>query len=380
MGAYSRQRALERVAAAATQGLDLVAFWHEAADAIRPAVPHRLAPCWFTLDPASLLATSHYDHGVIPELPGAWLANEYGEEDVHKLSDVARSGSGLSTVHEATGGDPSVSPRWRRFIAPYGSDQEIHVALRTAAGETWGVLALYRAPGEPEFDAEERQLLSAAAPHLAEGAKRALLTGTAREPDSPGGPGLVVLDEHWNVESLTPGAGGWLDELSGGAWATGQRLPPAVLAVAGRALRDHPGEVADARVLSDAGRWLVLHGAAMIADGRRRAAVIIEAAHPARISPLLMSAYDLTPREREITQLVLRGGSTTDIAAALAISGHTVQQHLKHVFEKTGVRSRRDLLGKIFFAHYEPRLRDNEQRAATGRSLRGGPAVTDAGS
>jgi hypothetical protein len=39
------------------------------------------------------------------------------------------------------------------------------------------------------------------------------------------------------------------------------------------------------------------------------------------------------------------------------------------------VRARRDLVTKIFFAHYEPRLRDNEQRTADSRPLRGGPAV-----
>ena len=151
-----------------------------------------------------------------------------------------------------------------------------------------------------------------------------------------------------------------------------------VLAVAGRALRtaegtDAPGEIALARVLSQAGRWIVLHGASLVADGRRRVAVIVEPAHPARIASLLMAAYGLTEREQDVTRLVLQGNSTAEIAAHLRVSAQTVQQHLKNIFDKTGVRSRRDLVGKVFFAHYEPRLRDNEQRAIAGRPLRGGP-------
>ena len=82
----------------------------------------------------------------------------------------------------------------------------------------------------------------------------------------------------------------------------------------------------------------------MLAAGARRVAVIVEPAHPARISPLLMSAYGLTEREQELTRLVLQGYSTAEIAARLVISAHTVQQHLKTVFDKTGVRSRRELV------------------------------------
>jgi DNA-binding CsgD family transcriptional regulator/GAF domain-containing protein len=385
VGGYARERARERLARLAGQGLDLVSFWCEARDVLAAAVPHYLTPCWFTLDPASLLVTSHYDHGLLPQLPPEWLVHEYSEDDFHKLADVARSARGLSTLHEATGGDPSRSPGWTRYVRPYGGDQELLVALRTRAGEAWGVLGLYREPGRPRFDADELGFLREVAPALAAGARRGLLVGEAADPEGPEAPGLVVLDEDGRVESLTPGVERWLEALPDGAWAARGRLPPAVLAVAGRALRtaehaDAPGEVALARVLARDGRWLVLHGAALVAAGGRRVAVIVEPAQPARISPLLMAAYGLTEREQDVTRLVLQGDSTQQIAGRLCVSPHTVQQHLKRVFEKTGVRSRRELVGKVFFAHYEPRLRDNERRAGRDdRPVRGGPALGPAG-
>jgi DNA-binding CsgD family transcriptional regulator len=135
-----------------------------------------------------------------------------------------------------------------------------------------------------------------------------------------------------------------------------------------------PAEVAVARVLTRSGTWVVLHGVPLSQIGPLRVAVIVEPAHPARIAPLLMSAYRLTEREQELTRLMLQGFSTAEIAERLVISVHTVQQHLKNVFDKTGVRSRRELVTKILLAHYEPRLRDNERRVAADHPVRGGPS------
>lgn len=377
MGSYTKQRALDRIAELSGRGHDLVTFWREATDALAPAVPFYATPCFYTLDPASLLATSHYHDG-LPEIPQEWLAVEYYEEDFNKLADVARSERGVGTLHEATGGDVTRSAKYRLSMEPLGGEQEAIAALRTRSGEIWGALALYRAPGQPLFDPDELKFLSDLSTHLAEGARRGLLIGEAKDPDGPEAPGLLVLDSSWKIESLTPGVERWLSELPDGDWEAAGKLPAAVLAVAGRALRtaeqpDSPGEVAFARVLSRSGQWIVLHGASLVSDGRRRVAVIIEPAHPARIAPLLMAAYGLTDREQEVTRLILAGESTAQIAERLVVSPHTVQEHLKNIFEKTAVRSRRDLVGKVFFSHYEPRLRDNEQRAAEGQPLRGGP-------
>jgi DNA-binding CsgD family transcriptional regulator len=374
VGSYAKERAAERVAELAARGHDLVTFWRECTEVLDAAVPHYDKPCWYTVDPASLLITSHFHDG-LPEYPAKMLHHEYYGDDVNHISDVARSDSGISTLHEATGGDPSSSPSWHMNMA-MGGDQEMIAALRTG-GAVWGAVGLYRAPGQPMFDDDDKALLKAIGPDLATGARTGLLVGEASDPQWPDSPGLVVLSEDGEVESTTPGVERWLSDLPDGDLDAG-RLPSAVHAVAGRALRsaeghDDPGEVALARVLSRSGTWIVLHGTSLVASGSRRAAVIVEPAHPARIAPLLMSAYGLTEREQEVTKLILTGDSTAQIAERLFVSPHTVQQHLKKVFEKTGVRSRRELVGKVFFARYEPRFRDNESRALEGEPLRGEP-------
>jgi DNA-binding CsgD family transcriptional regulator len=369
------RRAAEKMAALCAQPRDLVSMWREATEVLATAVPYWRTPCWYTLDPASLLITSHFDIG-LSEFPHEWLASEYYDEDVNQIVDVVRSSAGISTLHEATGGHPSSSPRWHRNIT-MGGDQELIARLRTRSGQVWGALGLYRAPGEPTFTEQEKAFIRAAGPALADGVRCALLIGQAREPEFTDSPGLLILDGTWGVESATPGAQHWLSDLPDGDWATG-RLPSAVITLAARTLRiaQNPGQAADiavSRVLTLSGTWVVLHGACLTSTGVPRVAVIVEPAHPGRIYPLLMSAYQLTEREKDVTRLVLQGASTSQIAAELVVSPHTVQQHLKSVFDKTGVRSRRDLVGKIFFAHYEPRFRDNEARAQTDKPLRGEP-------
>ena len=73
---------------------------------------------------------------------------------------------------------------------------------------------------------------------------------------------------------------------------------------------------------------------------------------------------------------LVRQASMKSATSALVTELHgpiRVQQHLKSVFDETGVRSRRDMVGKIFFAHYEPRFRDNERRVDDNKPVRGGP-------
>ncbi len=368
-------RAHDRITELTGRGLDLVSLWRGTTAIIERVVPHYTGACWFTLDPASLMITSHFNEHM-PALPPAALAHEYYEDVVNKLADVARSAQGVSTLHEAMGGDPSSSPRWKAN-GGLGGDQELILALRSPParrGANWACTASPEtrcsAPRRSASCARSRRRSGRARDAPCCSARPATRRARRRRACS-----CCPLRGRWSPRRPARRAGSQISP--GGDWDAG-RLPSAVLAVAGRALRsaegrDTPGEVALARVLARSGTWVVLHGAALVSDGTRRVAVIVEPAHPARIAPLLMAAYGLSEREQDVTRLVLQGESTTAIADRLAVSPHTVQQHLKSIFDKTGVHSRRDLVGKVFFSLYEPRVRDNESRVRQDRPLRGGP-------
>jgi DNA-binding CsgD family transcriptional regulator len=78
-------------------------------------------------------------------------------------------------------------------------------------------------------------------------------------------------------------------------------------------------------------------------EGAAGYAVTLEAAPADDLAPLLMRAWGLTRREPEVAQLVIDGLSTEDIANVLFTSVHTVRDHLKTMFGKTGVSRRQDL-------------------------------------
>ena len=90
-------------------------------------------------------------------------------------------------------------------------------------------------------------------------------------------------------------------------------------------------------------------------DGQR-IAVSVESSAPHDLTALALEADSLSDRERQVVELVLLGLSTGEIAGRLFLAPHTVQDHLKAVFNKTGVRSRRELAAELFFRHYLPRI------------------------
>ena len=197
---------------------------------------------------------------------------------------------------------------------------------------------------------------------LAEGIRRShLLEGRGTEVGSDG-LGLVLLDDQDRVVSVTPAARRWLGELVDVGLPVDRRLPAPVYAVAARARGLAAAEAAEplqarARAFTRDGQWLLLHGARLDGSADGLTAVIVEPARPADVVPLVIRAYGLSEREQQITDLVLLGLSTKEVARRLDLSPLTVQHYLKGIFERIGVRSRGELAARIL---------GGERRAAIG--------------
>jgi DNA-binding CsgD family transcriptional regulator len=67
----------------------------------------------------------------------------------------------------------------------------------------------------------------------------------------------------------------------------------------------------------------------------------------AQLLGLLLAAYGLTTRERDLCREVISGRLTLKIARHLFISSNTVQDHLKSIFAKVGVHSRGELVARL---------------------------------
>ncbi len=112
------------------------------------------------------------------------------------------------------------------------------------------------------------------------------------------------------------------------------------------------------RVRARSGRWLTLYGSLSepTSYSPGETVIVVQPSKPEEVAWLNVAAYDLSPREEEVVKLVVRGASTRQISQTLYISEYTVQNHLSNVFEKVGVRNRRELVKRLFFNNLYPTL------------------------
>jgi DNA-binding CsgD family transcriptional regulator len=365
VGLERRQRFIRLI----HRNLGLEAFFEEA-DRMLARLIEFDSSCWLSLDPSTLLPTSHFTREVASDHLMELAANEFLEDDVNKFADLARADRPVGVLSQATHGHPLESPRFAHILAPhgYGDGDELRATFRIGDG-VWGCVAVHRRVGT--FSERDAEVVADICSYIGEGIRRAVLATGLAAGNGQDSPGVIVLRGDDTLESMTPSARKWLVEIVD---ATGDNapIPLVVISLADKARQAFDGtsdEVAAIRVPRKSGGWLLMHAALLEGNAQGSVAVTLSTATQPEIASLIVEAYGLSKREREVARLVLAGLSTEEMAGNLHLSTYTVQDHLKAIFVKVGVRSRRELVAQIFMQHYAPRLETDSGVKHNGQAL-----------
>ena len=350
-------------------GLDQMMLLRQVSGHLRRVAPFE-AYCANEMDPSSGLITGVVTEGIGgASVARLFLEHVYFEDEVNEYNSMVRNRRTVALLSEATGGKLERALRHRECAAPAGLDYELR-SVFTSNRELWGAIDLYRERGAPDFSANEVAFVRRIAPHLGTGLRAAVLLSQAYLVQaSDETPGVLVLDRRGWVLHYTATAERWLHELeedpdSGrwegrgpSAWREGKGLPTAIWTMMGtlrQALKPQTdwdlNEVPCLCVRTRSGCWLTLHGSLTESapDRGSEIVIVIEPSGPREVAWLRATAYGLSPRERAVVDLVVRGASTKQISQALYISEYTVQDHLSNIFDKIGVRDRRALVKRLY--------------------------------
>jgi DNA-binding CsgD family transcriptional regulator len=330
-----------QLAAIARSGLDAADVQAAAIEVVGRVVPFD-ATCWGTVDPDTMLlngsVTVAFDPG--PALEALFVEIESAGGDLNPFHDLAARPVGVARLSDAGGQALANSRRVHEIWQPLGVAHEVRVAF-TAAERCWGVAGLLRGGDSPDFSDTELAFLSSVSPTIALALRASLIRPAPSTGNLPLGPGVVVLSPDGEVQSATAAA----RELLGDRAHT---------VLAGIAVRSLVGAVktgadsARARLQAPDGTWLLLQASLLTGSSPAGQVVVTVAPASARdLTALLLDAHGLSRREQDVCLAVLAGESTAAIAASLYISPNTVQDHLKSIFDKVGVRSRRALTAHL---------------------------------
>jgi DNA-binding CsgD family transcriptional regulator len=346
--AASQARSGQRVAELCASAADARELRLDVLGELRRAIGFD-AYAWLLTDPETWVGSAPLaDVPCLPELP-ALIRLKY-LTPVNRWTTLAAGRA--ATLQQATGGDLSLSLMWRDLLHRYGICDVLSVAFTDRFG-CWGFLDLWRSA--PAFGDQDATFLGRLAGPLTDALRRtqaaAFQPAAPEAPERPG-PVVLLLSPDLRVRAQTAETQDYLRRLvpPDGDQAP---VPAGAYNVAAQLLATETGvdpHPPRARVNLAGGRWLTLRAARIGETGPpagRDIAVTIEITAPADRAALFARAHAFTPRENEVLGLLIGGADTREVAQQMFLSGHTVQDHLKSIFAKSGTRSRRALLSRV---------------------------------
>jgi DNA-binding CsgD family transcriptional regulator len=158
----------------------------------------------------------------------------------------------------------------------------------------------------------------------------------------PACPGVLMVTEGLELSGWTPGTRAWVHSVRADAGGEDAGLVRALVdRLSAAEERDAEDTFVEVGVRAADG-WAIAHATRLRGAG----AIAIHVGPATRVQAIDLFArhHHLTAREHEIVGLLAEGLDTRALTGRLFISKHTVQDHLKAIFEKCGVRTRLGLV------------------------------------
>ena len=308
--------------------------------------------------PHELIEQGVFTPETAPAAGALIVASEYLREDVNTFAALAGRRVPVGILTETTRGHPERSARYRELLAPSGIPFELRAAF-VSRGRSWGAVHIARREEKGDFTREDADSLARVTAAIADGIRTSVRFDAARHPDDPAAPGLVVLGASNDVELITQPARELFTELRSPVVAESDETPPTALLALASFARSRP---ADADRAARSRRRTQLkrldHTARLAARGPWRRASRDRPrtlGQPARHRCAPRSARGDPARAR--SRSAARPGALQSRDRREArVSPFTVQDHIKNLYEKTGVASRQELVARIFLDDYMPQI------------------------
>ena len=352
-GNWSRARARARIEAICAESHDDRSLRLHVLEVLGQVIGFD-AYVWLLTDPVTAVGVAPLaDVPCLSELP-ALIRAKYATT-VNRWTTLRRQSPPAGTLSDAVGGDLSRSLMWRTVLSRYGIGDVASAVFADQFG-CWGFLDLWRNDTSDAFSAADAGFMAAVATPLATAlrqcqARTFVDPATAHRPDL--GPVVLMVDDDLQIASRTAASRAWLDALLPPV-PDHKAIPASVYNVAAQLLSAENGvdaHPAFARTHLADGFWLALRAARLSPDqpvaGRAATIVVtIEEASASERLELFGRAFGLTAREYELTGLLATGCDTRTMARRMSLSEHTIQDHLKSIFAKTGAHDRVTVLSR----------------------------------
>jgi DNA-binding CsgD family transcriptional regulator len=378
LGAMASVQIVEEIAGLAARAMPREELFAELAPRLRRVIDSD-ATCWHTLDPYTRLMTSDspaeliergiYTAESAPAAGEMMARSEYLIDDFNTFASLAGRRVPVSSLDQATRGRPQRSTRYRELLLPSGIPHELRAAF-VLRGRAWGAVHIARRESSGPFTDTDVKTLTRMTSAIAQAIRGSLRFDAARRGDHPEAPGLIVLDASNTVELVTPPAYELIAAIrSEAAIYSDAAPPPAVLGLASfaRGSGDHSTTRSNQVTVPSRIGWITLHASLPDGPGTGRVAIVLEHATGPQSATLRLEVNGVSAREREVATLLARGLSNPEIAETLVLSPHTVQDHVKSLYEKLGVGSRQELVARVFLEEYLPEVVTQTPITSKGR-------------